>query len=62
MNKAVACAFGGFCQRVRSTGNTSYIPVRVYQSHLYQIPHKELSMAIYHHVMTNGQICLQGCL
>jgi hypothetical protein len=62
MNKAAACAVGGFCPIVRSTGSTSYIPVRVYQSHLYQISHKELSMAVSHYAMKNGQICLQDSL
>ena len=61
MNKAAACAVGGFCPIVRSTEAPlqpgSGIPIP-FVSNLAQ----ELSMAMYHHAMTNGQICLQGCL
>ena len=61
MNKAAACAVGGFCPILRST-ETPLTTRFGYTNPICIKSRTELSMAMYHHAMTNGQICLQGCL
>jgi len=62
MNKAAACAVGVFLpdstiNRKHLSHPGSGIPIPFVSN----LAH-ELSMAIFHHAMTKGQICLQGCL